>query len=60
MSLPYRRLSGISIITLVAVSSSAVAQQTYFIPTAEATVEWNTNREMIPDPACRMRASIIA
>ena len=32
-------------------SSSAVAQQTYFIPTAEATAEWNTNREMIPDPA---------
>ena len=51
MSLPYRTLSGISALALVAVSASAVAQQTYFIPTVEATAEWNTNREMIPDPA---------
>ena len=51
MSWSYRRTRGILVVAALAASANVTAQQTYFVPTVEATAEWNTNREMIPDPA---------
>jgi len=41
----------VALILTLAGSASAWAQQTYFVPSVEATAEWNTNRELVTDPA---------
>jgi hypothetical protein len=44
-----RRLAATLVISLCGVAS-AWAQQTYFVPTIEATAEWNSNRELVTIP----------
>ncbi len=50
MSSLCHRISAVPVLALAA-TTSAWAQQVYFVPTVEATVEGNTNRELVVDPA---------